>query len=108
MPAHPHKTALRHFLTVYQERKVFGMFRISPLTVSYDIATENTSFAVFILHLTFHTNTSSPFCLPTCIGRLQAAPWKVQKGIFSFHWLKRQYSFFSHCFFQVEASGLLS
>ena len=64
--------------TVYQERKVFGMFWVNPLTVPYDISTENTSFAIFILHLTFHTNTSSPFCLPTCISRLQAAPCKVQ------------------------------
>lgn len=49
MPVHPLKTALRHFLTIYQERKVFGMFWIYPLTVPYDIPTENTSFAVFIL-----------------------------------------------------------
>ena len=41
MPVHPHKTALRHFLTIYQERKVFGMFWVNPLTVPYDIATEN-------------------------------------------------------------------
>lgn len=70
MPAHPLKTALRHFLTIYQERKVFGMFWIYPLTVPYDIPTENTSFAVFILHLIFHNNTSSPFCLLTCISKL--------------------------------------
>lgn len=40
MPVHPLKTALRHFLTIYQERKVFGMFWIYPLTVPYDIPTE--------------------------------------------------------------------
>lgn len=56
--------------TYYQERKVFGMFWIYPLTVPYDIPTENTSFAVFILHLIFHNNTSSPFCLLTCISKL--------------------------------------
>lgn len=39
-------------------------------TVPYDIPTENTSFAVFILHLIFHNNTSSPFCLLTCISKL--------------------------------------
>lgn len=33
MPVHPLKTALRHFLTIYQERKVFGMFWIYPLTI---------------------------------------------------------------------------
>ncbi len=54
MPVHPHKTALRHFLTIYQERKVFGMFWVNPLTVPYDIATENTSFAVFILRFNSH------------------------------------------------------
>lgn len=70
MPVHPLKTALRHFLTIYQERKVFGMFWIYPLTVPYDIPTENTSFTVFILHLIFHNNTSFPFCLLTCISKL--------------------------------------
>lgn len=54
MPVHPHKTALRHFLAIYQKRKVFGMFWINPLTVLYDIATENTSFAVFILRFNSH------------------------------------------------------
>lgn len=54
MPVHPLKTALRHFLTICQERKVFGMFWIYPLTVPYDIPTENTSFAVFILRSNSH------------------------------------------------------
>nr|DAL96387.1 MAG TPA: bacteriocin [Caudoviricetes sp.] len=42
------------------------MFRINTFAVLYDISTENTSFAAFILHLIFHTNTSFPFCLPSC------------------------------------------
>ncbi len=54
MPVHPLKTTLRHFLAIYQKRKVFGMFWINPLTVPYDIATENTSFAVFILRFNSH------------------------------------------------------
>lgn len=42
------------------------MFRINTFAVLYDISTENTNFAAFILHLIFHTNTSFPFCLPSC------------------------------------------
>ena len=55
------KEALRHFLAVYQERKVFGMFWVNPSTIPYDIPTENTRLAAFIsvsyTHLTLPTNS---------------------------------------------------
>lgn len=44
MPIHPLKTALRHFLTIYQERKVFGMFWIYPLTID---KTKNTANGIY-------------------------------------------------------------
>lgn len=89
MPVHPYEKAeLRNILVVYQERKVFGMFWVNPLTVLYDIPAENASFIAFILHLIFHTNTSFPFCLLTCISKLQAAPCQVQlkKPKVTGHW----------------------
>lgn len=65
------ETVLSRLITVYQERKVFGMFWIYPLTVLYDIPTEYANLTIFVLCLIFQANTSFLFCLPTCkIGKL--------------------------------------
>lgn len=54
MPATSPQNDITLLSVVYQERKVFGFLWINPLTVPYDIATENTSLAVFILRFNSH------------------------------------------------------
>jgi hypothetical protein len=50
----PTKQHYATFLLSTKKEKVFGMFWVNPLTIPYDIATENTSFAVFILRFNSH------------------------------------------------------
>lgn len=52
MPAHLLKTARLTFIA-HQEREVTRGLRIDSLTILYDVATENTSLAVFV-RLVFH------------------------------------------------------
>ncbi len=53
MPVHPLKTTLRHFLAIYQKRKVFGMFWINPLTVPYSIEIQLSTYKFTFFPLIF-------------------------------------------------------